>query len=204
MDDGERGRRDPRNGPRIFAWSRTVPCLALAAVVALAATALRLQGRLWWCACGDARLWNGSVQSAHNSQHLFDPYSVTHLLHGLLFFWLLAWLCPRLPPIRRLVVAIAIEAGWEVLENTGLVIRRFRAATMSFDYLGDTVANAIGDILACGVGFALARRLGFRRSVVAFVMAELLLLLWIRDGLVLNILMLIRPSETIRAWQTGR
>lgn len=184
--------------------ARTVPCTALAAVAALAALGLRLQGRLWWCDCGDARLWNGSVQSAHNSQHLFDPYSVTHLLHGLLLFWLLAWLRPRLPAIWRLVVAIAIEAGWEVLENAEFVIRRFRAATMSFDYLGDTVANSIGDILLCGVGFVLARRLGFRRSAVVFVMAELLLLLWIRDGLVLNVMMLIHPSEAIRAWQTGR
>ena len=178
------------------------PCLAILAVVAAAAFQLRLQGRPWWCACGNPRLWAGDVWSPHNSQHLLDPYSFTHLLHGFVLCGLLAWVCPRIPSAWRFALALAVEAAWEVFENTEFVIERFREATVSLDYLGDAVANAMGDILLCGIGFALARRLGLRRSLAVFLLTELVLLLWIRDSLVLSVLMLARPSEAVKSWQT--
>jgi hypothetical protein len=196
-----------RGGRSIPGWTtreRMGPWLALAAVAAAAAFQLRRQGRLWWCACGDPCLWAGNVRSPHNSQHLFDPYGFTHLLHGFVLLGVLAWLCPRLSSVWRMVLALAIEAAWEVLENTDFVIQRFRTATMSLDYRGDTIANSMGDILLCGIGYALARRLGFARSLAVFLVTELVLLLWIRDGLVLSGLMLLYPFEAIKAWQVGQ
>jgi hypothetical protein len=96
-----------------------------------------------------------------------------------------------------------IESAWEIVENTNFVINRYRETTAAFGYTGDTVINSIGDIIACGVGFWVARRLGWKRTIVAFVIVELVLLVWIRDSLLLNILMLLRPSGAIKAWQAG-
>ena len=187
-------------------WSPGMRARLLLAVLAIAAAAafqLRLQGRPWWCACGAPHPWAGDVWSPHNSQHPFDPYCFTHLLHGIVLCGLLAWIVPRVASAGRLVFALGIEAAWEIVENTEFVIHRFREATMSLQYHGDTVSNAMGDILLCGVGFALARRLGFTRSLAVFLLTELVLGLWIRDGLILSVLMLLRPSETIRSWQMG-
>jgi len=123
------------------------------------------------------------------------------VLHGVVFFILLKLLLPRVRPMWRLCLAIAIEAGWEVLENTNLVIERYRAATAALGYQGDTVVNSLGDILCCALGFMIARSFGWRRSAILFVVTEMVLLFWIRDGLILNIIMLIRPIQAIRAWQ---
>jgi hypothetical protein len=180
-----------------------LPWLALAGVAAAAALALRAEGRAWWCACGRPSLWAGDTRSAHNSQHLFDPYSFTHVLHGLALCGLLAWAGRRLAPAWRLVVAVGVEAVWEVVENSGPVIRRYRAATLAVGYEGDTVANSVGDIVCCAVGFALARRLGFRASAVLFLVTEALLLAWIRDDLLLSVVMLVYPVRAIKAWQTA-
>lgn len=180
-------------------------------VVALTVVALRLMGRVWWCKCGQPWPWSGEVLSMHNSQHLVDPYSFTHAQHGLVFYALLAlgaWLAARAgrggwPLGWRAVGAVVLEAAWEVIENTPLVIDRYREATVSLDYYGDSVANSVGDLGCCLVGFWLASRLPAWASVALFVGTELAMLAWIRDSLVLNVWMLVWPLDAIRRWQSG-
>lgn len=179
------------------------PWLAVAGVLAATAVALRLEGRLWFCACGRLLPWVGDAWSPDTSQHLFDPYSFTHVLHGFAFAGLLALTRPRAATRRRLVVAVALEAAWEVIENTEYVVNRYREATAALGYAGDTVVNSLGDVAACALGFLLARRLGAVKSLLVFLLTEAALLLWIRDSLLLNILLLVYPSETLRAWQAG-
>ncbi len=137
----------------------------------------------------------------HNSQHLADPYSLTHLSHGLGFYALL-----RLVPIPegwRFAAAVALEAGWEVLENTPMVIDRYREATISLGYYGDTIANSGGDLLACVLGWVIAASVPARWSLILFLATELLLLAAIRDNLTLNVIMLLWPIDAIRRWQGG-
>ena len=177
--------------------------LLFAIVLLFAATALllHLEGRLWLCACGSIRAWSGQICSADNSQHFLDPYSFTHLLHGFLFFWLIAWLLPRLKGNWQLLLAIAVEGGWEVFENTNFIINRYRSETAALGYNGDTVVNSFGDILCCLIGFVVARRLGLRRSLIVFAVLEVVLIFWIKDSLLLEIVMLVAPVDAIRAWQ---
>jgi hypothetical protein len=177
--------------------------LAVAAVLAATAAALRLEGRLWVCACGRLLPWVGDAWSPDTSQHLFDPYSFTHVLHGFAFAGLLALVLPRANWRWRLVAAVALEAAWEVIENTQYVVNRYREATAALGYTGDTIVNSLGDVVACALGFLLARRLGAVRTLALFVAVEVVLVLWIRDSLLLNILLLVYPSETLRAWQAG-
>lgn len=179
------------------------PWAAALALPAAAAVALRRQGRLWACACDRVLLWTGDAWSADTSQHLFDPYAFTHVLHGIIFCGLLAWWLPRLPASRRFLLAVAAEAAWEVVENTQFVIDRYRETTAALGYNGDTVLNSLGDLLACALGFAAASRLGLARSAILFVVIEAVLLVTIKDSLLLNIIMLIYPLEGIREWQTG-
>jgi hypothetical protein len=191
------------DGPRETLARKSLPLLAVAAVLVAAAFELRAQGRLWVCACGRVLPWVGDAWSSDTSQHLFDPYTFTHVLHGLAFCGLIAWALPRVAWRWRLVLAVSAEALWEVIENTDFVINRYREATAALGYTGDTVVNSLGDIIACTLGFLLARRLGALRSALLFLATELALLLWIRDSLVLNIILLLYPSEKIRAWQAG-
>ncbi len=186
-------------GPK-YCW----PGLATALVVAAAAAGLFLQGRLWWCVCGRPALWTSDAWSSHTSQHLLDPYSLTHVLHGVLWAWVLSLCWPRLAVAWQLVLAVTASALWEVLENTDLVVQRFREATVALEYHGDTVANALGDILSCGVGFAVARWIGFWWSLALFVATEVALLVRIRDNLTLNVLMLLYPMEPVKSWQLGQ
>ncbi|HEX3560773.1 MAG TPA: DUF2585 family protein [Pyrinomonadaceae bacterium] len=179
------------------------PGFAVFALLAATALELHRQGRLWTCPCGHFALWVGGAWSSETSQQLFDPYSFTHILHGLVLCGLLAWGLPRVPMRWRFFLAVACEAVWELVENTDFVIGRYREATAALGYAGDTVVNSLGDIAACAVGLALARRLGLLRSVLLFVATELVLLVWIRDSFLLNVLLLIYPSEKIRAWQMG-
>ncbi|MCK6625002.1 MAG: DUF2585 family protein [Anaerolineae bacterium] len=187
----------------IFNQKKWRPWLAALSILVLAALQLHNQGRLWMCDCGYIWLWSGDVWSSDNSQHWFDPYSFTHALHGFIFYWLLAWGLPRLALSWQLCLALFIEALWEIFENSAFVINRYREATAALGYQGDTVINSLGDIIACGIGFAIAWRLGFRRSLALFVITELVLLFWIRDNLTLNIIMLLYPIEAIKAWQIG-
>lgn len=180
------------------------PALIILAVLAATALLLYAQGRLWYCSCGYVLLWTGNAWSSDNSQHFADPYSFTHVLHGFMFCWLLWLLLPRWSPRWRFTLAISAEALWEVVENSSFVIERYRATTAALGYQGDTVINALGDILFCAAGFLLAERLGFRRSLALFLLTEAILLVLIKDSLLLNILMLIYPLDAIKAWQTGQ
>jgi hypothetical protein len=164
---------------------------------------LRLEGRRGWCACGRPFLWSGNVHSSHNSQHLADPYSFSHIEHGILFYGLFTWLWPRMSVGWRFVLTLAVEAGWEIVENTNAVVDRYRAATISLDYFGDSIGNSIGDVLSCLIGFYLARRIGFWGSLAVVVVTELVMLFWIRDNLLLNIVMLLHPFDAVKQWQGG-
>ncbi len=183
--------------------SKTWPMLAIAAILAVTVILLRSQGRVWRHDCGRILVWVGDAWSSHTSQHLFDPYSFTHVLHGLAFCGLLALLVPRLNIFWRLCGAVALESVWEVFENSAFVINRYRTATVSLGYQGDSIVNSLGDITACALGFVIAWRLGWRRSAVVFLVTEAVLLLWIRDSLLLNVVMLLYPIEAIKIWQLG-
>ena len=182
---------------------RLWPWLAVAAVLAAAAVELRWQGRLWLCECGRFRVWLGDAWGSETSQQLFDPYSFTHVLHGFALCGLLALLLRRAGWRWRLALAVTAEALWEVFENSAFVINRYREATAALGYNGDTVVNSLGDVLACAAGFLLARRLGALKTVILFLLTEAVLLFWIRDSLLLNIILLVYPSETLKSWQAG-
>ncbi|WP_428308854.1 DUF2585 family protein [Lacipirellula sp.] len=178
--------------------------LAVAAVAVAMVVAVRLEGRVWFCECNRLLFWVGDANSSHTSQHLLDPYSFTHFQHGLIFYWALAWLVPRWSWQGRLVAATMIEALWEIVENSEFVINRYREATAALGYTGDSVVNSLGDLLSCVIGFAIAGRIGWRWTLALFVGIEAGLLLWIRDSLLLNVLMLFRPVEAIKNWQLGQ
>lgn len=188
---------------RTPARARSWPWLLIVVIVAIAVIALRLEGRRWWCECGTVRPWISDIWTSHCSQHLFDPYALTHFSHGLIFCWALVLLRPRWPLSWQLAVAVALAAGWEVLENSPMIIERYRAATMSLNYLGDSIVNSLGDILACIVGFLVAKRIGFRWSFALFVVIELLLIVWMRDNLTVGTVMLLWPIDAVKSWQTA-
>lgn len=174
---------------------------AAAAIVALAALVLLAMGRNPICACGRIALW-GAVGPTQ-SQMLADWYSPSHLIHGLLFYALGWWLWRHRPVSHRFLAALALEAMWEVAENTPFVIDRYREATASLGYVGDSVLNSMSDIAMMAVGFWLARRLPPWASIALAVGLELLTLAVIRDNLTLNVLMLLWPVDAIRQWQAG-
>ena len=175
-------------------------CLVLALMIVL----LRAQGRMFLCACGYFDIWMSDTCSSNNSQQLFDPYSFTHVLHGFLFFWLIALFFKRLTASWQLWLALLLESAWEVFENTSFVINKYRTETAALGYTGDTVVNSLGDLACALVGFLVARQLGLRRSLIVFLLVELVLILWIHDSLLFQILMLVRPLQAIKLWQMCR
>jgi hypothetical protein len=177
--------------------------LAVLASVALAAAILHAMGRPLICTCGYVKLWEGVVNSAGNSQHISDWYSLSHIIHGFIFhggLWLVA---RRWSFGARLFAATLVEAAWEIAENTNAVIDRYREATMALGYTGDSVLNSVSDIAMMMLGFWLASRLPVWLTVAIAVGFELLALYAIRDNLTLNVLMLLWPIDAIRVWQAG-
>ena len=182
---------------------RSQPALFIFALTAFAVIYLRWQGRVWWCQQGDWWPVSLKVNSPHNSQHLFDPYSLSHVLHGILFFGVLWLFRRRISLPVRAAIAVSIEIGWEMVENSPFIINRYRTATAAVGYTGDSIFNSLGDIASFVIGFYLARKLGLWRSVAIFITVELLMLLLMRDNLTLNVLMLLWPIDAIRKWQSG-
>ncbi|MGH6924046.1 MAG: DUF2585 domain-containing protein [Propylenella sp.] len=177
--------------------------VATLAIIALAAIILLAMGRVPICECGYVKLWHGVVVSSENSQHLSDWYSPSHVIHGFVFFGVLWLFARRVPMGLRLAAATLAESAWEVIENTDWIINRYREATISLDYYGDSVLNSVSDILFMVVGFALAARLPVWLTVVVGVGLELFVGAVIRDNLILNVIMLLWPLDAIRDWQAG-
>lgn len=177
--------------------------LVALALVALTALALHAVGRPLICTCGEVKLWTGAIQSADNSQHLADWYTPSHIIHGFLFY-ALGWLFLRRNPMgERFVMAILIEAAWELLENSEYIINRYREATFAFGYSGDSVINSVADLGWMTFGFLLARRLPVVATIAIAIAFELIALWAVRDNLTLNVLMLVAPIDAIKAWQGG-
>jgi hypothetical protein len=176
---------------------------AAIAILLAAAAALLAMGRAPVCTCGSVELWVGARDSAKTSQMLADWYSLSHMVHGLLFYAGL-WLVARRRPVEaRFVAALLIEAGWEVVENTPFVIDRYREATAALGYAGDSVINSLSDIAMMMLGFLAARKLPPWASIALVVLLEIVPLVVIRDNLTLNVWMLLWPDPAVAAWQSA-
>jgi len=160
-----------------------------------------VEGHAWWCSCGTLIPWSFDIWSIHNSQHLFDPYSFSHFLHGILFMGVLTAILPRTSLTQKVIISFFLESTWEIAENSPFIIERYRAATLAVGYAGDTVINSLSDVLFCILGVLVASRLKRTYCIALFCIIEILLLIWFRDNLTLNVLMLLYPIESIRIWQ---
>jgi hypothetical protein len=180
---------------------RPKPLIILTAVLALTVAILWAMGRPLICTCGTVTLWGR--EGPTQSQMLADWYSPSHIVHGFLFYAVLRWAWLRAPFERRFLVALIIEAAWEIIENTPMVIDRYREATIALGYSGDSILNSASDIMMMALGFLVARRLPIWVSIAVVLLLELIPLIVIRDNLTLNIWMLLAPNDAIRAWQAG-
>jgi len=190
-----------KTSPALPLW---VCATAGAALVGLAGAAEFAMDRKLWGVSGEPGIWSGDIWSSHNSQYMTDPYTFSHITHGVLWYGLLALVANKLPVRVRFILAVALECAWEIFENTDMVIQRYRAATISLNYYGDSVMNSMCDILTAVLGFILAAMLPTRVTLIGVIVLEVALALWIRDSLLLNVLMLIRPIQAIRTWQLAK
>ena len=186
------------------AQNRLHPILLTVGIILLTAAYLLWIGREPICKCGYVKLWHGEVVSAENSQHLSDWYTPSHIIHGFLFFFALRLVAPRLSFGWRLAIATLVECIWEIIENSDAVIERYRTVTISLDYYGDSVINTVFDVLAMILGFWLAARLPVWATVALILLFEGATMWIIRDGLALNVLMLLWPLDWIAEWQAAR
>lgn len=176
--------------------------LGVLAIVLITVAVEAWMGRLWLGPDGRFGWLETDIWSSNQSQRVLDPYTFSHILHGVLFYGLLWLVAKRSPISTRFVGAVALEAIWEILENSPIIIDRYRAVTIAQGYVGDSILNSVSDIVMAGIGFVLAWRLSVIQSIVFVVATELILLVLIRDNLTLNIVMLVWPIDSIRAWQS--
>jgi hypothetical protein len=155
------------------------------------------------CACGAVDFWHGNPSGPETSQHITDWYTFTHIIHGFGFYVVIWLFAPRLSFAAKFAIAIGLEAGWEILENTPIVMERYRQSALARGYFGDSVINSVFDTVAAGIGFLLARALPVWASVLIVVAIEVFLGVMIRDNFTLNVIQLIYPSEAISRWQSG-
>lgn len=182
--------------------------LILALLIAIYGIAILFaMGRPPICECGVVRLWTGAVNSPENSQQLADWYTFSHIIHGMIFYagahllWRRWKLFGGIPTRWAFPIAVAIEASWEILENSPLIIERYRSVTVNFGYAGDSIINSAADIAWMSLGFWIAARLSWKATLALAVAFELLTLAVIHDNLTLNVLMLLHPVEAVRTWQ---
>jgi len=197
------GSSGPRGG-RVLGFGRGGGWVILATIAVLALTSVIQtgMGRLPLGPDGRFGWWEADVWSSENSQRVADPYSFSHIIHGILFFGLLWWGARWMPLGWRFLIALLLEAGWEVLENSPLIIDRYREATIAMGYVGDSVLNSCCDVVMMVIGFVFAWRMRTWVSVAAVVAMEVVCLFWVRDNLTLNVIMLIHPIDAIKAWQS--
>jgi hypothetical protein len=176
---------------------------AVLAILLVQAAVLFALGRVPICQCGVVKLWHGDILSSENSQHILDWYSFSHIIHGLLFYFFGRLLLPNTAVTTRLLLAMALEASWEIFENTSFVIERYRAATIALNYYGDSILNSVSDALMALLGFVLAYRLPVIATIALALVMEIAAAFWIRDNLTLNVVMLIHPFDAIRGWQAA-
>ena len=172
-------------------------------MIGAAAAILLLMGRNPICTCGNVKLWVGETNSSDNSQHIADWYTLSHIIHGFLFYGIFWIVARKLPIGQRLLMAVVVEAAWEIFENTDMVINRYREATIALGYVGDSVLNSVSDILFMVLGFFFAARAPLWLTIVLAIFFELLAGWVIRDNLTLNIVMLLYPLDVIKTWQGG-
>jgi len=177
--------------------------LAALLIFVVAAGVLLAMGRNPICTCGHVALWVGQRDSAETSQMLADWYSFSHIVHGLIFYAVLWLIARRWPVERRFLAALVVEASWEVIENTQMVIDHYRSTTAALGYNGDSVINSMSDIAMMCVGFLIARKVPAWASLALLVVLELVPLFVIRDNLTLNIIGFVSPIPAIQAWQAG-
>ncbi len=177
---------------------------AAIAIIAMILT-LHFEGRSFISKSGKVLLWVTDINSAENSQQLADPYSFTHVLHGVMFCLILGFISSRLKNklsfYGMFLAAVCAEGIWEIIENSPWVIDRYREATIALGYTGDTILNSISDVCMCSMGFLLSSKLGVKKSIMFFIAVEIFLILWIKDSLVINIIMLISPIDALKNWQ---
>jgi hypothetical protein len=177
--------------------------LAILAIFAFTAVFLWWMGRLWLGPDGRFGLYSADIWSAEQSQRVFDPYSFSHFIHGILFFALLWPLRSRIPLRIRFLLALGLEAGWEMLENSPIIINRYRAVTIALGYEGDSILNSLSDIVLAGIGFWFAYKTPLKICLAVIVVCEIFTLWWVRDNLTLNVIMLVWPLDVIREWQSA-
>ena len=176
---------------------------ACGAVLLIQIVAEYMMGRTPICTCGYIKLWEGTVNSSGNSQHISDWYTPSHIIHGFIFYGVTYLLLRGKPIAMRLLLALVIESGWELLENSPVIIDRYRTATISLDYYGDSILNSAMDTIFMVIGFFFASRAPVALTIAIAIFFELLTGYLIRDNLTLNVLMLIWPVEAIKTWQSA-
>ncbi len=185
---------------KIPAWAYAT---GIAGVFVVLVGSMYAMGHVPICKCGYIKLWHGIVVSSENSQHISDWYSFSHIIHGFIFYWIAWLLFPKSPVLFRLLLALSVEVAWELFENTDFIINRYREATISLDYYGDSIINSVMDTAFALLGFLMAWRLPIVITIALMLAMEICVGWYIHDNLLLNIIMLIHPFQFILDWQAS-